>query len=141
MRTFGRRNTAKQWARLALRCGLLLTDGKLWSSINDELKERADNMSDVVQEKYEDAASRVQEASYALQGRTHWVAPTLSFVGGIGIGVGLGLLFAPVSGEETRAALRNRAADVKNKAGDIAAGASRFGSSSMSSRATGTEGD
>jgi gas vesicle protein len=39
-----------------------------------------------------------------------------SFLVGLGVGVGLGLLFAPMSGEETRVNLADRASDLANSA-------------------------
>jgi hypothetical protein len=138
MRTFGRRSKAKNWARLAMKFGLLLTDAKIWESINEQLLERADDVRDAVRHKYEDTTDRLYEARNVLQGRSDWVTPTASFLGGVGIGVGLGILFAPVSGEEARAALRDKAVDVKNKVSEFAAGANRYGTPST---ATGTEGD
>lgn len=39
-----------------------------------------------------------------------------SFLFGLGLGVGLGILFAPMSGEETRSNLSDRAGDLKNSA-------------------------
>lgn len=39
-----------------------------------------------------------------------------SFLVGLGVGVGLGLLFAPMSGEETRNNLTDRANDLANSA-------------------------
>ncbi|MGA9528961.1 MAG: YtxH domain-containing protein [Terriglobales bacterium] len=123
MRTFGSQTTAKQWARLALKFGLLLTDAKLWSAINDQVKERAGDVSDVMKQKYEDTSDRLGDVRDAWQGKTDWVVPVMSFVGGIGLGIGVGILFAPVSGEEARAVLRDKAEDVKNKVNDIASGA------------------
>jgi gas vesicle protein len=41
-----------------------------------------------------------------------------SFLVGLGLGVGLGLLFAPMSGEETRTNLADRANDLANSARD-----------------------
>jgi len=138
MRSFGRRSKAKNWARLAMKFGLLLTDAKIWESINDQLRDRADDMREAMREKYEDTSDRLYDARNALQGRNDWVTPTASFLGGIGIGVGLGILFAPVSGEQARAALRDKAVDVKNKVSEFAAGSSRYGTPST---ATGTDGD
>lgn len=40
------------------------------------------------------------------------------FLAGLGIGVGLGILFAPMSGEETRNNLLDRANDLKDQALD-----------------------
>lgn len=41
------------------------------------------------------------------------------FLAGLGIGVGLGILFAPMSGEETRSNLLNRANDLGDQARDL----------------------
>lgn len=161
MHPLGRRSTAKGWARLAMKCGLLLTDPKVWAKVDEQLSDRADDLGtlmkrrykdaagrvddvgDAVRKTYENAADRLQGASDALRGQGHWVAPTAALLGGIGIGVGLGLLFAPMPGDEARAALRDRAVDVTGRLGDVAA--SRFRSQSArspsSSSSTGTEGD
>lgn len=120
MRSYDKQGKMKQWARLALKCGLLLTDAKLWSQINDHLGERVDDVRGTVQDKYEEASDRLQAARNAMMGRSNnWIGPTASFVGGIGLGVGLGLLFAPASGEETRANLRHKATDLKDKVGNL----------------------
>lgn len=140
MRAFGRRTTAKQWARLALKCGLLLTDAKLWAAIDEELRERADDVSDVVRRRYEETTDRLHEARGAWQGDSDWLARTTSFLGGVGVGLGLGLLFAPLSGEESRAVLRDKAVEVKNKVGDVAAGAARV-RTPTARPSTGTVGD
>jgi len=42
-----------------------------------------------------------------------------SFLAGLGIGVGLGLIFAPLSGEETRDRLQRRAEDLADSARGI----------------------
>ena len=157
MHPLGRRTTAKGWARLAMKCGLLLTDPKLWTNVEEQLSEHADDLStlmkrrykdaagrvddvgDAVRKTYEDATDRLQGVGDALRGRSHWAAPTAAFIGGIGVGVGLGLLFAPVPGDEARAALRERAVDVSGRLGAVAN--SRFRSQSAHSPSTGTEGD
>jgi gas vesicle protein len=40
------------------------------------------------------------------------------FFAGLGIGLGLGILFAPMSGEETRGNIRDRANDLADQARD-----------------------
>jgi gas vesicle protein len=137
MRTFKTQHTAMKWARLALKGGLLLTDTKLWAAVSERLRERVDDVGDDLREQYEEKAERLHEARQALQGRQHWVAPTINFLGGIGLGIGLGLLFAPVSGEEARTALRDKVVDMKNRV----AGGTGFGSSTANAPSTGTNGD
>lgn len=39
-----------------------------------------------------------------------------SFLIGLGVGIGLGVLFAPMSGEETRSNIRDRANDLADQA-------------------------
>jgi ElaB/YqjD/DUF883 family membrane-anchored ribosome-binding protein len=68
----------------------------------------ADNLSDLrdfAQEKYETAADRVSRASRAIRGDDSQVGNALSLAAGIGIGLALGVIFAPASGEETRSAI------------------------------------
>lgn len=43
-----------------------------------------------------------------------------SFLAGLGIGIGLGIIFAPMSGEETRSNLQQRANDLADSARDLA---------------------
>jgi gas vesicle protein len=40
------------------------------------------------------------------------------FLAGLGIGMGLGILFAPMSGEETRSNIKDRASDLADQARD-----------------------
>ena len=42
-----------------------------------------------------------------------------SFLAGLGIGIGLGVLFAPMSGEDTRNNLTQRAGDLADSARDL----------------------
>lgn len=68
-----------------------------------------------------------------------------SFLFGLGLGVGLGVLFAPMSGEETRNTLQERATDLANSAREtIDQGREKIqrGVSTIRGevRATGTEG-
>ena len=120
------RNSGKDWARLAMKFGLMLTDAKLWSMVNDQMRDRAGDVGDVVRRKYEDTTDRLEAAGDALRGRKDWFGRVTSLLAGVGVGVGIGLLLAPASGAETRAAIRDKAEDVKNNVGDFASRATRM---------------
>jgi gas vesicle protein len=70
-----------------------------------------------------------------------------SFLFGLGLGVGLGVLFAPMSGEETRQNLSDRANDLVDQAREtkdqirerVRSGMSAIKGGAGEQRATGTE--
>lgn len=118
MRRLGRKITAKQWARFALKWGLLLTDAQLWEALNEQLRQGANEVSDVVRRRYEKASDRLQYRRASTSAGL--VSPTVTFLGGLGLGIGLGVIFAPVSGDEARAAIRDKVVDIKNKVSGVA---------------------
>jgi gas vesicle protein len=136
-----------------MKFGLVLSDPKLWSTLNAQLKDRADDVSDTVRDQYdavrekyrdtyEDASDRLADATSVLRGDSRWIAPTLCFVGGVGVGVGLGILFAPASGEEMRDALRDKATDVTNDVKEkVSKMTNRYRASKTGPAFTGTDGD
>jgi len=103
----------------------------------ERLTDRADDVADAARRTYDDAADRLEGARTALRGESDWVAPFLSFVGGIAVGAGLGILFAPKSGEMTRASLRDIANETKNTVSYMA----KHVDSTESMPATGTDGN
>lgn len=104
-----RKKRTKDWARLAMRAGLLLTDAKLWSAIQNQMHDRVDDISEAINEKYEDASDRLSNAGDALRGRSQWPSWG-TFLLGVGIGTGIAFLVAPTSVEKMRAAFDDRAA-------------------------------
>jgi gas vesicle protein len=126
MRDFGSRTSTKDWIRLAAKIGLLFTEPKVRAAIGDQIKESVGNMSDTVSskysdisdtvaDKYEDAADRLEAAAEALQGKSQWPSHLAGFLLGVGVGAGLGILFAPAAGSEIRESVRDRAVDVTNR--------------------------
>jgi hypothetical protein len=141
MRNFGSRSTVKDWARLAVKLGLLLTEPKVRSRIVNEVRDRADVVSETIADKYEDALDRLEAAGAALQGRTYWPSRVTGFLLGVGVGAGLGILLAPAAGTETREAIRDKAAAMKDRVVESAStvtGKARQSVTSMPS--TGTQG-
>ena len=73
--------------------------------IRNRAADNIDDLRDMAQEKYATASDRVSRASQALLGEdSHVVGNVLSLAAGIGIG----LIFAPASGEETRSAIADK---------------------------------
>jgi gas vesicle protein len=152
MRTSVKNYSTKDWVRLAAKLSLLFTEPKVRRAVGERIKEGVDDItdtvtgkyedvSDAVASKYEDAAERLEAARAALQGENHWPARVTGFLLGVGVGAGLGLLLAPASGSETREAVRDKAADLRNKVFESAASAKeRFRRSVNDMSFTGTEG-
>jgi hypothetical protein len=140
MRNMRSRKTMKDWARLAARLGLLLTDPGVRATVTDHLKDRAEDVTDTVTSKYEDLVDRLDAVGAAIQRRTYRPSRTIGFLLGIGVGAGLGILLAPGSGTETREAIRSKAADVRDRVFESASTATDRIREVASMPPTGTEG-
>jgi hypothetical protein len=87
----------------------------------DNLRERLpDNMDEIkgrARETYETASDRVGRATNALRGKedSHIFGTVGALLVGVGIGVAVGLLIAPASGEETRADITDKVSDLGDK--------------------------
>jgi hypothetical protein len=125
MNALRRRPSKKNWIRFAMKLGLLATDAAVWSSVARMLSDRDD-------------ATEIRRESLAsnLSPNRGWSHASTLFIG-VAIGVGVGMLFAPVSGQEARNTLRETAADVKDKVSNASGWATR-GPSTASRRSTGT---
>jgi hypothetical protein len=141
MRTFGKRYTTKEWARLAMKLGLIATDAKVWSGVNRQLRQGANDVNDVIRRKFGETTDRLNSARVEIRSHSDWLARVTSLLAGVGIGMGVGMLLAPTSGDDMRAALRDKVSDVKNNVGDIAARATRSTRSSSDYRSSGAVGD
>ena len=81
----------------------------------DELRDRLGDLRDRASDTYDVAADRVVRAAKVLRGDdddANGAWNIVRFALGLGIGVGLALLFAPAKGDETRAALANKAREL-----------------------------
>jgi gas vesicle protein len=125
-RNTGTKKTAKDWVRIAAKLSLLFTEPKVRAAIGDRIKDgvddiadrvtsKYDDMTDTVASKYENAVDRIEAAADAIQGKGYWSSRVTGFLLGVGIGTGLGILFAPASGSEIRESIRDKAVDVTKK--------------------------
>jgi hypothetical protein len=85
-----------------LGAGLYLLDS-LRNRLSEGVGDLSDRARDRAQDFYETASERVGRASDVLRGEDHrGLSTTAAFLIGAGVGVGLGMLLAPASGEEIR---------------------------------------
>jgi gas vesicle protein len=97
--------------KLLLGTGLYLLEQSDQSTkkIRDRAAGNLSDLRDLAQDKFDTAADRVSKASRAIRGdEGQFVGNALSMAAGVGIGVALGVIFAPASGEETRSAIANK---------------------------------
>ena len=94
-----------------LGAGLYLLD-----PVRDRLAERIEDFSDRAQDTYETATDRMDRASRAIRGDdSHFMSTATALLIGLGLGVSVGLLFAPAAGEETRSNLADKVQDFGDK--------------------------
>jgi hypothetical protein len=115
--------------------GVLFSTGLyLLDNLRGRLPDNVDNIRGRVRETYQTASDRLGRATNALSGKEN--SQIFGRVGavliGVGIGVGVGLLFAPASGEVTRADIVDRVSTFGERIRDR---------KRKPQRATGTDGD
>jgi len=115
--------------------GVLFSTGLyLLDNLRGRLPDNVDNIRGRVRETYQTASDRLGRATNALSGKEN--SQIFGKVGavliGVGIGVGFGLLFAPASGEATRADIVDRVSTFGERIRDR---------KRKPQRATGTDGD
>ena len=123
---FRKKNKALHWAKVALKCGLLLSDSELWASVNRDLRNTANAVGGRIRNTYEGKSRRLDDARIWAPRRTDWSLVALTAAAGVGVGIGVGLLLAPASGEEVRSNLRDKALSIKDRVNDVAGGAVSF---------------
>jgi hypothetical protein len=83
---------------LLVGAGLYLLD-----PVRDRLADQIDTVSDKAKDVYEEASCRVRKASRAMTGEDRsGLSSVAALLAGLGVGVALGILFAPASGEQIR---------------------------------------
>lgn len=96
---------------------LLDTGLSVLDVFRDRVADQVEAASDRAKDVYEEASGRVRKASRAITGEDHsGLASAAALLAGFGLGVALGILFAPASGEEIR---RNIADKVEEFGGRI----------------------
>ncbi|HWY52985.1 MAG TPA: YtxH domain-containing protein [Terriglobales bacterium] len=94
----------------------LLEQSDRANNLRHRAARKIDDLGDVVQHNYEDAAERVAKASRAIRGEDNQaLGNALRLAAGIGVGIGFGLLFAPASGQETRSAIAGSVEQFRNR--------------------------
>lgn len=114
------RDNWKQILKLMFGAGLMLMDTDRREKVARKVRSRVDDWGETARDRYEDARDRVENISDAIRGRRHYGAPIGGFLVGMGIGVGLGMLFAPASGEETRSNIVEQATSFKDRVAEKA---------------------
>jgi hypothetical protein len=78
--------------------------GDVRDRVSDGLNEASDRVSDL--------RSQAQDL---YNGPDHTMRNVLTFVAGVGVGVGAAILFAPASGEETRNSISDKVQDIGDR--------------------------
>ena len=95
--------------------GLFLLDqsDSATKGVRDRASGSLGDLRDTAQETYAAAAERMARASKAIRGEDSDVLRNaLVFTAGVGGGVGVGLLFAPAPGDETRTVIADKVHEV-----------------------------
>ncbi len=88
---------------------LLGTGLDLLDLVRDRAADHAESVSDATKDVYDTARGRVRNASRAITGEDRsGLSSAAALVLGVGVGVALGILFAPASGEQIRRKIADR---------------------------------
>ncbi|HVR27232.1 MAG TPA: YtxH domain-containing protein [Candidatus Polarisedimenticolia bacterium] len=82
------------------------------SSFTNDVRGRVADGVDRVSDRVSDLREQAEDM---YSGGDHTVRNVLTFVAGVGVGVGVAMLFAPASGEETRSQIGDRVQDIGDR--------------------------
>lgn len=100
----------------------------LFDPVRDPLADLIDVVSDKSKDVYEEASGRVRRASRAVTGEDRsGVGSVAALLAGVGVGVALGILFAPASGEQIRRNIADTAREFGGKIRSRVSGESQEG--------------
>ena len=107
----------KNFLKLLLGTGLLILDhpDRAKKAVVDGAGDRLNDLRDLAQDKCESIASGLSSA-FRHNEENRYLRNTAGLLAGLGVGVGLGMLFAPASGKQTRSRL---SAKVEEFAGEV----------------------
>ena len=106
------RETVDQFLRFLFGMGLLLTEPRQRRGIYDRVTDRLDDVTEQASRGYAAATDRVGRLYRTARGEDRGVlSGTASFLIGVGIGAGAGVLFAPASGKKTRDTIAGKVRD------------------------------
>jgi|SRR5579863_38436 hypothetical protein len=98
-----------QFLQVLFGIGLALTEPRQRHRIYHRVTDKLDDFADQASRGYGAAADRVERLYRSARGEDHRVlAGAASFLIGMGIGAGAGVLFAPASGKQTRDAIAEK---------------------------------
>jgi hypothetical protein len=103
-----------QFLRLLLGMGLVMTEPRQRRRIYDRVTDQLDDVADQASQGYEAVANGVERLYRTARGEDHrGLSGTATFLIGMGVGAGVGLLMAPASGKKTRETIVGKIRDIQ----------------------------